>query len=284
MADHIFVSNLCLHGRHGVLPEESRLGQKFFLDIDCTVDLSAAVRDDDYGKTVCYSRLCDLAIEVSSSTRFKLIETLADRIAEKVLETFPAVSEVAVRVRKPWAPIVAVLDHVGVEIRRPRRIPVGFSLGSNVGDKAANIRQAIARLDSEPGIDIDRVSHLYRTAPWGNSDQDWFINACVLGATSLGPHDLLRRCKAIEMQIGRLPGPRWGPRVIDIDILFFGETVLETADLTLPHKEMFNRSFVLVPLAEIAAGRAVGGRRIGEAAEDLQLAEGEVVRLDQPSP
>lgn len=282
MSDRIFVSNLCLFGRHGVLKEESTLGQKFFVDIDCMVDMEDALRDDDYRRTVGYERLCAVASEVSAATRFNLIETLADRIAGKILDSFPSVSEVSVRIRKPSAPIAAPLDHVGVEARRFRRMEFALSLGSNVGNKIANIRSAIARLDSEAGIEIEAVSHLYKTAPWGKTDQDWFINACLRGTTSLAPQVLLRRCQAIEIQVGRLPGVHWGPRIIDIDILYAGDTTLRTAELTLPHPEMLNRVFVLLPLAEIAADRIVAGRSIADAAAVLQRSDGDIVRLDDP--
>ncbi|MGA2794655.1 MAG: 2-amino-4-hydroxy-6-hydroxymethyldihydropteridine diphosphokinase [Roseiarcus sp.] len=167
-------------------------------------------------------------------------------------------------------------------MERVRSASIAFSLGSNVGNKAANLRNALARLGSEPHIEIDAVSHFYQTEPWGKSDQDWFVNACATGRTSLRPRDLLRRCKAIEIQIGRTPGPRWGPRVIDIDLLFFGDEEFRSDDLTLPHPEMFNRAFVLVPLAEIAPDRLVAGRRVGDAAELLQRSTDEVVRLDDP--
>lgn len=283
MTDRVFVSNLCLFGHHGVMPEETRLGQRFFLDIDCRVDLEEAVRDDDYGKAVCYGRLCDVAAEVSDSGPFRLIETLAERIAVAILARFDRVAEVRVEVRKPSAPIAARLDHAGVEITRRRSAAFALSLGSNIGDKARNIREAIAGLAGDAAITIGAISHFYQTAPWGKLDQDWFLNLCAIGTTSLSPHDLLRRCKALEAQIGRTPAVRWGPRVIDIDLLTCGDRVLATPDLTLPHPELFNRAFVLVPLAEIAGGLVVGGRSIAEAVAGLPDAGADVVRLDAPA-
>lgn len=282
MAERIFVSNLCLHGRHGVLAEESALGQKFFVDIDCSVDIDDALRDDDYSKTLCYSGLCDLAAEVSSSGRFNLIETLADRIANVVLMRFAAVAEVRVRIRKPFAPIAAMLDHVGAEVSRRRATPIGLSLGSNVGNKLDNIAKAISRLADCSDIDIDEVSHFYRTAPWGKTDQDWFVNACITGTTSANPRDLLRRCKAVEIQVGRLKNVRWGPRIVDIDLLYFGDTAMNDVELTLPHPEIFNRAFVLQPLAEIAPDQVVAGRNVGQAAAEQKLGQGEVERIDDP--
>lgn len=282
MSNRIFVSNLCLFGRHGLLKEEAVLGQRFFFDIDCTVDMDEAIRDDDYRKTVGYDQLCDIATRVSDSARFNLIETLADRIATAILEAFPTVSEVSVRIRKPSAPVVALFDHVGVEATRYRKTEFALSLGSNVGNKVANIRVAIARLDAEDGIDVEAVSHLYKTAPWGKTDQDWFVNACLRGTTRLSPGALLERTQAIEIQIGRLPSVRWGPRVIDIDILYAGEAEVKSAGLKLPHPEMLNRVFVLLPLAEIAPDKVIGGRTVAEAAAALPRSEGDVTRIDDP--
>jgi dihydroneopterin aldolase/2-amino-4-hydroxy-6-hydroxymethyldihydropteridine diphosphokinase len=282
MTNRIFVSNLCLFGHHGVLKEEAALGQRFFFDIDCTVDMDEALRGDDYRKTVGYEQLCDIASRISGATRFDLIETLADRIAATILDTYPAVSEVSVTIRKPSAPVAAVLDHVGVEATRHRKTEFAMSLGSNVGNKVANIRAAIARLDAEDGIEVKAVSHLYKTAPWGKTDQDWFVNACLRGTTRLSPEALLKRTQAIEIQVGRLPGVRWGPRIIDIDILYAGDAELQSAGLTLPHPEMLNRVFVLLPLAEIAPDKIIGGTSVAEAATVLPRRDGDVTRIDDP--
>jgi 2-amino-4-hydroxy-6-hydroxymethyldihydropteridine diphosphokinase len=101
-----------------------------------------------------------------------------------------------------------------------------------------------------------------------------------MGWTTRPPVEMLKALKRIELQLGRIPGKRWGPRIIDIDLLFSGDLTLETPLLTLPHREMFNRAFVLVPLAEIAADHAVLGRSIGEAAAALTLAPDEITLMD----
>lgn len=280
MTDRVFVTNLCLHGRHGVFPEEARLGQKFFLDIDCEFDSEACLADDDYRSAVNYAVLCDIAAEVSQGGPYKLIETLADRIASAVLQRFAQVSRVIVRVRKPSAPIVHPLDHVGVEIARSRRAEIALSLGSNLGDKVANIRAAVGRIGADGDIQLVAVSKLYRTAPWGKTDQDAFVNAALIAHTNLSPHALLDRLKSLELQLGRTPAERWGPRVIDIDILYYDDREIAHPALILPHRDLFNRAFVLVPLADVAPDRVVAGRRIGDAAATLKLGEGEVVALE----
>ena len=165
---------------------------------------------------------------------------------------------------------------------RYRETDFALSLGSNVGNKIANIRAAIARLDAEDGIEVDAVSHLYKTAPWGKTDQDWFVNACLRGTTRLSPQALLRRTQAIEIQVGRLPAVHWGPRIIDIDILYAGSAALKGEGLTLPHPEMLNRVFVLLPLAEVAPDKVIGGRTVAAAAAALARSEGDVTRIDDP--
>jgi dihydropteroate synthase len=157
---------------------------------------------------------------------------------------------------------------------------VALALGSNVGDKVRNLRWALRGIASEPGIELTAVSRLYRTAPWGKIDQDWFVNACALARTSLEPEALLERVKTLEIKFGREPTERWGPRVIDIDLIAYDEVTLKTERLTLPHPELFNRSFVLVPLAEIAPDLLIAGVRVGDAAARLGAEAAEIMPLD----
>ena len=164
--------------------------------------------------------------------------------------------------------------------RRDGRACVAFSLGGNIGDKAATLRRALQALGSEPEVELTAVSRFYRTPPWGKTDQDWFANACALALTRLPPDALLERVKALEIEIGRTPAERWGPRLIDIDLIAYDDLTLDTPRLTLPHPELFNRGFVLLPLAEIAPDLAIGGRKVGEAAASLQSEASGIVPLD----
>ena len=148
-------------------------------------------------------------------------------------------------------------------------VEVGFSLGSNVGDKAGTVTRAL-RLLEVAGLARDLAcSALYRTPPWGGVPQDWFVNACAVGRTALDAFDLLRRVKAAEVALGRVEGMRWGPRVIDIDILFRGDDLIAAPGLTLPHAEMLNRAFVLVPLAELVPDRLIRGVTVRRALDAL---------------
>ena len=157
---------------------------------------------------------------------------------------------------------------------------VVLALGGNVGDKVASLRRALRAIASEPEIELTAVSRFYRTPPWGKTDQDWFVNACALGRTSLEPKALLERVKTLEVELGRAPAERWGPRVIDIDLIAYDELTLKTERLTLPHPELFHRAFVLTPLAEIAPDLVIAGVRVGEAAARLGAEAGEALPLD----
>ena len=142
----------------------------------------------------------------------------------------------------------------------------GIGLGSNIGDKAGNIREAVRRLCADGRVRLTALSPIYRTPPWGPVRQDFFANACALVRTAMEPLDLLDLAKSIEAEMGREQTVRWGPRLIDIDILFHGHHTLAGGRLTLPHPELFNRAFVLVPLAEIAPELQIGGRSVRAAA------------------
>lgn len=136
---------------------------------------------------------------------------------------------------------------------------VGLSLGSNIGDKAANIARAVAMLQAEGTLTHVELSSFYRTPPWGLTEQDWFVNAALIARTRLAPLELLARLQSVETAMGRVRVQRWGPRLIDLDILFYGATALQSDALTLPHPEMANRGFVMIPLAELRPGKLVGG-------------------------
>lgn len=138
----------------------------------------------------------------------------------------------------------------------------GFlGLGTNLGDRRENLRRALAALQSCAKIEVVRVSQVYETAPQGVLDQPDFLNLVAEIITELSPRELLTTIKAIELQLGRTPGPRWGPRLIDIDILLLGEARLAEQGLTLPHPHLLERAFVMAPLAELAPELILQGER-----------------------
>jgi 2-amino-4-hydroxy-6-hydroxymethyldihydropteridine diphosphokinase len=157
----------------------------------------------------------------------------------------------------------------------------GIGLGSNLGDRCGHLIAALDALAALDGVAIKRTSRVYATPPWGIEDQPEFLNACALVEASHSPEMLLSACKAIETALGRTPAPRWGPRLIDIDLLFCDDLAIASADLTLPHPGLFERPFVLVPLLDIMAGRSVTGRDLASALGRLHGTEAaQQVRVD----
>lgn len=130
---------------------------------------------------------------------------------------------------------------------------VYISLGSNMGSKRGNLAQAVELISNIPGVKLKNRSSLYETEPWGKTDQDKFLNQVIEIETSLPPRELLKELQDIEINMGRQRKEKWGPRIIDLDILLYGNEVLDDPQLAIPHPRMRERLFVLVPLAEIGA-------------------------------
>jgi 2-amino-4-hydroxy-6-hydroxymethyldihydropteridine diphosphokinase len=146
----------------------------------------------------------------------------------------------------------------------PRAFNCIIALGSNLGDKAANIATAIAHLTARDDVMLVERSRDYATEPWGKTDQDWFVNAAVAVQTRLDPHALLHRCQEIEREMGRVHTEKWGPRIIDLDLLIYGDEAINTPDLVLPHPYIGERAFVLAPLMDIAPDLKIGGLTVHE--------------------
>jgi 2-amino-4-hydroxy-6-hydroxymethyldihydropteridine diphosphokinase len=142
-----------------------------------------------------------------------------------------------------------------------------IALGGNVGDVRATFETAISDVCDLARARLIARSSDYSTPPWGDADQDPFVNACIEIETALAPQALLSVLKTIEQTFGRTRTMerRWGPRTLDLDLIAYDDVSLQTAELTLPHPRLFERAFVLVPLAEIAPDRMIGSRKVGDA-------------------
>lgn len=132
-------------------------------------------------------------------------------------------------------------------------VQASIGLGGNIGDPRLAMAEALRSLDLRQDCRVTAVSRLYRTPPWGKTDQADFFNACALLETSLPPKDLLDLCLSIERGMKRVRIERWGPRTIDIDVLTYGDRQIHEEGLDVPHPRMVERGFVLMPLADIAA-------------------------------
>lgn len=248
--DVIHIRRLEIFANHGVIPEENTLGQKFIISADLFMDLKKAGKTDDVSKTVHYGQAAVLIKQISEKSVFKLIEKLAEEIADALLKKFP-VEKVKVTIEKPWAPVRLPLETVAVEIERQWH-KAYLSIGSNMGDKEQYLKNAIEKLNSTDDCEVVKTSSFIETEPYGNVEQDKFLNGALEIRTLMSPDELLKRVNTIEAEEGRVRTIHWGPRTLDIDILLYDDEIVYTDNLIIPHPDMQNRSFVLKPLCEIA--------------------------------
>ncbi len=249
--DKICIENLEIYARHGVYPEENKLGQKFLICAQLEIDAGKAARQDDLRQSVNYGEVCFYIKEWMERHTFRLIETVADRLAREILLKFPLAQHIWLEVKKPNAPIPQSFDYVSVAVERQWHT-VYVGIGSNLGNREAYIGQAIGLLQEQRDCQLIKGSSLFVTAPYGYTDQPEFLNGCLQVRTLQSPEQFLDTLHAIEQQLGRERKVHWGPRTIDLDILLYDDLVLDTAQLTIPHADLQNRMFVLKPLDEIA--------------------------------
>lgn len=267
----IIIKDLSIYGYHGVLDVEKQKGQIFNLDVSYWIYQDAEMKDF-LGNTVDYSIICQFCEDFLSSKRYDLIELCAEELTKSILDDFDLIEEVEVTVKKPWVPMDRRYGQVVVKQKRKKSIAY-ISLGSNIGDRQENIENAIQLL-KEKKISITKSSSYYETKPVGYVEQPDFINAVVEVKTYYSSFELLQILLGIEERMHRIRIKKWGPRIIDLDLLLYADEVHNSDKLVLPHPEMHKRLFVLEPLLEIAP--KLSHPIIGGALEDMrQLLRGE---------
>ena len=249
--DKIIIENLTVFAYHGVLEEEKKLGQKFLVCVEMEADLHMAGTTDNLENTINYAEVCSLITKYSVKNPCRLIEAAAEQLAQLLLLEYDMVSSVTVTIKKPWAPIMLPLDYAGVTITRNRHIAY-LSIGSNMGDKEAYLNFAVNKLNEDKMCRVCAVSKYIVTEPVGDVAQDDFLNGAIKLETLYSPYELLSKIHEIEAEAGREREVHWGPRTLDIDIIFYDNEIVDDKDLKIPHIEAENRSFVLEPLCEIA--------------------------------
>lgn len=249
--DQITIQNLQVFAHHGVFPEETVLGQKFLVTAKLGLDTREAGRTDDLTRSVHYGEVSQEIITFLQDNTYQLIETAAEKLAEHLLLTYELLETVTLEIQKPWAPVGLPLDTVSICITRGWHTAY-LALGSNLGDKQAYLDGAVTFLGERRDVRIERVSAYRTTEPYGVTDQDDFLNGCMRIQTLLTPYELLDVLHQAEQQAGRRRLRHWGPRTLDLDILFYDDLILSEEDLVIPHPEIAKRSFVLEPMAEIA--------------------------------
>jgi len=264
MLDRISITGLRVRGHHGVFEHERIDGQDFVVDAVLWLDTAPAAAADDLSLTADYGAIADRLATIVAGEPVALIETLAGRLAAACLAD-GAVQEAEVTVHKPGAPVSQQFTDIAVTIRRsrreqsheavtalirPRERRIVLSLGSNLGDRMANLQLGVETLCGG-GLDCLSVSSVYETDPVGGVAQADFLNVVVLAESSLPAHDILARCAAAEAAADRVRAVRWGPRTLDVDVVSCDAEISADPELTLPHPRAHERAFVLVPWLEL---------------------------------
>lgn len=249
--DQIIIKNLEAFGYHGVFEEEAFLGQKFIVDAVLYLDTRKAGKTDNLQESLDYGEVCQIIKTLVETERYQLIERLAEELAEKLLLTFLRIKAVEITVKKPWAPIRVTVETAAVTIKRSWH-KAYLSIGSNMGDREGYLDLAIDQLNALSDTKVTVVSDYLETEPYGDVEQDDFLNGALEIETLKTPQELLKTIHDIEDVAHRERLVHWGPRTLDIDILFYDNEIVMEESLKIPHVEIPKREFVLVPLAAIA--------------------------------
>lgn len=249
--DCIKIRQLEVFAYHGCREDEKINGQKFYVDADLYTDIRTPGSSDVLEDTVNYSGVCKFINRFMTEKRFDLIEAVAEQMARELLKEFPKIKGIELTVNKPNAPISLPFGNVSVTVNRKWN-KVFLSIGSNMGDKTSYLNQAIDSLYDDDNCRVNLVSNFIGTEPYGPVEQDNFLNGCIEIETLYSPRELLHVVNIIEAEAGRTRELHWGPRTLDIDIIFYGNEMVDEPDLKIPHVEMHKRLFVLEPLNQIA--------------------------------
>lgn len=249
--DEIRIRGLRVFAHHGVFAEETSLGQTFVVNAVLYTSTRKGAVADDLEATVNYGEVCLFLTEYLQKNTWKLLEAAVEHTCRALLLRFPLLQGVEMELEKPSAPIPLPFDCVSVCVTRSwHRCFV--ALGSNMGDKHGHLDGAVEALRVDPCVRIKKVSAYLVTAPYGGVEQDDFLNGAVELETLYSPEELLDVLHTIEQAAKRERRIHWGPRTLDLDILFYDNLVQDDPVLTLPHPDMHNRGFVLKPMAELA--------------------------------
>ncbi len=249
--DRITIKDLEVFGHHGVFKEENVLGQKFVVSVIFFLDTSLAGKNDDLDKSINYAEASWKIKDFLERNTYKLLETAAERLAKELLLAYPIAEKVEVEIKKPWAPILLPLDTASVTIQRGWHT-VYLSIGANLGNKEENLNRAIELLNANTETRVTRQSDFIVTEPFGGVEQDDFLNGALEVKTLLSPQELLSLIGTIESELKRVREIHWGPRTIDLDIIFYDDLVIREENLIIPHIGMAEREFVLKPMEQIA--------------------------------
>ena len=272
--DQIAIKDLECYCHHGVLKEENVLGQKFLVSAILYCDTQKAGMTDDLSYSINYAEAAHVIYDHMKENQYQLLETAAEKLADLLLHRYPSLEQVDICIKKPWAPILLPLDTVSVTISRKWET-VYIGAGSNMGDREAYIQGAFEGIRKDINCRKLQRASLYETEPYGYVEQERFINTVFTFETLYHPQELLDFLHGLEQEGNRVREIHWGPRTIDLDILFYGDAVIQEEHLIVPHREIPLREFVLEPLQEIApfVRHPVNGKTVLQMYEELKKGE-----------
>lgn len=249
--DQISIRGLRVFAHHGVYEEETRLGQTFIVNATLYTSTRKGGMRDCLEDTISYADVCQFLTDYLQQNTWKLLEAAVEHTCRALLLRYPLLHKVTLQLEKPSAPIPLPFDSVSVCITRSWH-RVFVAMGSNMGDKQGYLDGAVQAMRDDPCMRIKQISTYYVTEPYGDVEQDDFLNAAVELETLYAPDELLDVLHNLEAAAKRERLIHWGPRTLDLDILLYDDLVQDACDLTIPHPDMHNRDFVLKPMAELA--------------------------------
>lgn len=249
--DEIIIKELEIFAHHGVYDFETQNGQNFYLNVVLYTDTKKAGRTDELSDSTNYGEVCQFLTDFLTENTYKLLEAAVEQSAAELLHRFPLIRGVELELRKPEAPIPLPFESVSVCIRRFWHTAY-VALGSNMGDKKKYLDEALKELSQSKDICLLKKAPYIETEPYGGVEQDSFLNSMCCIRTLLSPEELLSELHRIEQLADRKREIHWGPRTLDLDIIYYDDLIMSTENLTIPHADMTNRTFVLEPLCELA--------------------------------
>lgn len=249
--DEIHIDRLEVFAHHGVYPKETREGQTFYVNAVLYTDMKKAGESDGLEDTVDYGSVCHFITDWMHDNTCKLLEAVAERMSQAILCNYRMLCAVELEIIKPFAPVKLPFEGISVKVFRSwHRAYIAF--GSNMGDREGYLAGALEAMKAHPLMEVKAVSGWIVTKPYGGVEQEDFLNGAAQIETLLGPEELLEELHKIENAAGRERNVHWGPRTLDLDILFYDKLCLESEELVIPHPDLENRKFVLEPMASIA--------------------------------
>ena len=249
--DEIRIDNLEVFAHHGVFEEETRNGQLFYINAVLYTDTRQAGETDRLELSTHYGEVSLFMDKWMKENTCLLLERVAEQMSRAVLMQFPLIAGIDLEIRKPQAPIPLPFESVSVKIKRGWHRAF-IAIGSNMGDSDTLVREAVTAMDEHPYMRVKKQAPWIVTEPYGGVEQDDFVNGAVEIETLCEPEELLEALHVIENAAGRERKIHWGPRTLDLDVLFYDDLIYESETLIIPHPDLENRDFVLKPMNELA--------------------------------